>query len=437
MIYFYTNEEHAAKGVFYKIEPDCIGVDLSDDEVILKRFIPHPEEHRLGALISTQFESSSYYSDYLNSMDELNEVQDSWISKYWKKWNAILEENKDYKDLNSLGADYYVNSCWALVELSFNIFEYIENVEKDKDLFDQDYDDLYTLFADDLIGYTFNRFYAEKWFDSETDSYCITKGLKVIKDFLYNSIKNICLSSDEWVVVGHLDDLFEFISYNAEYTRNGNPLILGEDITGTLCDLTNNLWQDNPYIHFISLYEHSGICLQWGGGSCRWDSTAGAAIIIGDDNSSQGTFNYVDNVLQGNVWVVTQYKVVENINLYDYYENIDIDDRDTCKLLNLADGDDIIVTELDSCGGFVCDYNDWKDVTTDYFSIDRLPEGRDYEIEKSILHKWVVNKPLKNSHVSLDNLPDDLVVTNCGGFVVLVSANENTIANFVKEYFDE
>lgn len=363
---FYTNKDYAKDGVFLTYQySECQYWNNYSDycEFFGMRFSPHPEEHRLHFFQNTQLYGSDYYRVGLQTQEEVFEdVSDDFVTQYCKYWDAVLEENKWSTDIKNLGADFYVNSVWGVVELSFQVWETIQELIKDNGGFDEN---ITELFGDELVGYRFNRFDSSDWTVTEDGEewFCNEEGLKVLSQFFETVIAKICISENEREVCDYADDLVEFFQFILNNSREFSTIFFSDQlISSTLENMVSNLWFGNPYVHMVGLYEHSGMCLEWGR-SCRWDSTSNAALIIGSGEIVKSIFNDVDNLLQGNVWDVDAYQVIkpEDVDQFDDLEDMEID-SDIADQLGCDQK--VKVINIGSSGGYVFGYGEESEALT-------------------------------------------------------------------------
>ena len=363
---FYTNKDYAKDGVFLTYNySDCSYWSNYSDycDFFGMRFSPHPEEDRLHFFQNTQQYGSDYYRVGLQTQEELFEdVSDDFVTQHCKYWDAVLEENKGSTDIKNLGASHYVNSVWGIVELSFQVWERIQELLKDNEGVDEN---ITELFGDELVGYRFNRFDSSDWTVTEDGEewFCNEEGLKVLSEFFETAITKICISENEREVCDYADDLVEFFQFILNNSREFSTIFFSDQlISSTLENMVSTLWFANPYVHTVGLYEHSGMCLEWGR-SCRWDSTSNAALIIGSGEVVQSIFNNADNLLQGNVWDVDAYQVIkpEDVSEFDDLEDMEID-SDIANQLGCDQK--VKVLNIGSSGGYVFGYGEESEALT-------------------------------------------------------------------------
>ena len=119
----------------------------------------------------------------------------------------------------------------------------------------------------------------------------------------------------------------------------------------------------NPNVRFVAMYEHSGVCLQHGNGTCRWDSSPQAAMIICQPEDYEGVFNELDDIVRGEFYTITKTWVCpEGFNPEDF-------------------GQTEHEVEMDCVGGFV-GWNYARSCAFDgeYFAFEPLPLIDNYSI---------------------------------------------------------
>lgn len=119
----------------------------------------------------------------------------------------------------------------------------------------------------------------------------------------------------------------------------------------------------NPNVRFVAMYEHSGVCLQDGNGTCRWDSSPQAAMIICQPEDYEGVFNELDDIVRGEFYTITKTWICpEDFNPEDF-------------------GQTEHEVEMDCVGGFV-GRNYARSCAFDgkYFKFDPLPFIDNYSI---------------------------------------------------------
>ena len=75
----------------------------------------------------------------------------------------------------------------------------------------------------------------------------------------------------------------------------------------------------NPNVRFVSMYEHSGVCLQHGNGTCQWDSSPQAAMVICQPEDYEWVFKDLDDIVRGEFYTITKTWVCpEELNPEDF-----------------------------------------------------------------------------------------------------------------------
>lgn len=396
-VLFYTNTDLKSKNLVLKIDYDESQVfsSLEDyDEYSASRFSPHPEEERLSFDRSTSSNGNSYYSDGLK--DHFEDVEDSLIYSFEKNWDFILEENKGCTDLKSLDIAFYKEQCSEMIDYFKEALERSDALLLDIHSYKnfaawvnenkESHDELKAVFADQLVGYRFNKFVANDWENKVEGEFDVYEGLKIFNGFLKTSLDTIANSEDKNSVLTSLDDLAEVMTF-AYHNCGAEFEFLFEDAVSRkekiLSEMMKSLYFRNPNITLVSLYEHSGMCLQHGGGSCRWDSTSGAALIIGGDDAYKSVFSEVDNLLQGNIWYAELLQVIPECDYNLYTEDLDEIEIDTDVIKELGVDGEYKVIDLDvGVGGFVCDYGEFEQIAkSGYFDVDNAVEKNKFSIE--------------------------------------------------------
>lgn len=428
---FYTNKDYAKDGVFltYQYSECQYWTNYSDYcDFFGMRFSPHPEEHRLHFFQNTQQYGSDYYRVGLQTQEELFEdVSDDFVTQHCKYWDAVLEENKGSTDIKNLGASHYVNSVWGIVELFFQVWERIQELIKDNDGVDEN---ITELFGNELVGYRFNRFDSSDWTVTEDGEewFCNEKGLKVLSKFFETAITKICISEKEREVCDYADDLVEFFQFILNNSREFSTIFFSDQlIISTLKNMTSKLWFGNPYVHMVGLYEHSGMCLEWGR-SCRWDSTSNAALIIGSGEIVESIFNDADNLLRGNVFDIEIYQVIKETDL-KYFDDTEIIkvDKDIAKQFGVDDTELNVISLCSS--GYVFDYCDESGILDD-LDFD-LIEPRPYSVEMTEKYEATVGT-VPEQQIDQGKLPLGITVVVYVDRTKITGNSESEINDFIK-----
>lgn len=433
MTNFYTNPKYVEQGVLVSYSySECRywGSFSEYAEYYGSRFSPHPEENRLSFFRNSQPYGSDYYRVGLQKQDEfMDAVEDYYVTGYLNYWDKVLDENKGCTDITNLGADFYVNAVWGVVETSLKIWEKIQELIKDS----TDYtEELIEFFGDDLVGYKFNRFSDQDWLlgEGNEEYWCTDKGLKVLGEFIEKSIQQICISQKERVVCDYADDLVEFFMFCYINSTEFRTLFLGEELLEqAVAELTSALWWGNPYVHMIGLFEHSGMCLEWGGRQCRWDSTSNAALIIGGYETAQSIFDVADNFVRGNVFDVEVYQVIKEADL-KYFDDTEIIkvDKDIAKKFGVDDTE-LNVISLSSSGGYVFDDYDESGALDD-LDFD-LIEPRPYSVEMVEKYEAMVGS-VPEQQIDKGKLPLGISVDVYVDRTKITGNSETEINDFIK-----
>lgn len=280
----------------------------------------HPEEDRLG-----NPDINDHYSDLISAMDICSgdpEIADLWL----RSWGYVTEK---YKRMGIALQDFELKSH-MLTAFNYHFKELLT-----------DYANRILLEFDEGT---------EEWKEYTSDLYaydlanriCLTGNQKCwtpqdVQQALLDSLNELEVTECEGRKFAYMLD--ELVAFAIEATENGvldvpfpmpNP-----DCYGRAERFAQDLWLTNPNINLVSLYDHSGICLQHGSGSCRWDSTPGAAMIICHPDSYQAWFKTLDSLVRGEVYTMTAIWVCPE---WDNPEDYGMSEREV---------------EEDSCGGFV------------------------------------------------------------------------------------
>lgn len=425
---FATTKTMLANGLFLKIErDDWYFSSLADyDESAANRFSRHPEESRLQFTEHTSSYGNSYYADALNVINNIGngDVEDSLATDFKKAWERVLDENKGCTDLIELDFNFYKSKTDKILNYLKGSLNAINNILKDIhqagswDKYVEESDDqllitdLENLFTDYLVGYRFNQFSDKDWeVDGEFD---IHKGLVKIYDFLTQNIEIIEKCESIETLLNELNNSIEFMEYVFEncgsaWETNFNYTVERE--FSIIYEFMKSLYFKNPNVHLISLYEHSGICLQKTS-TCAWDSTNNAALIIGNDQTFESVYNEVNNILQNNIWYAKQYQLITAEDEKFYFgqtvQEIDFDiDSHILEQLGLSKDEDLSdyrVIVLDDCGGFVCDYDEWSDILN-HFASNGVQKNT-YSVEVSTSYKAEITKGKVVMGITKDNYAD-------------------------------
>lgn len=452
--HYYTNEQLAAVNQFLCIEDDDDNMwsSLSDyDEFSAARFSPHPEESRLRFFKTEGNNGSDYYSDGLRVISELendNGSQYTMTADFAQTWEDIFNnDNSDGMDLKSLDAEFYRKVSSGLVKLAEENISTLNMLldENDDLLFKQQEEDMVDWIGRDLKGYNFDLFSNKKWFN-EDDEFEVKPCLAEIKEGLMDCVNTINESSEVEKVISAMDALVEFFTFQTDSSGYYEVTFQSDDKTS---DVIKELFTDmyfglNPNVQFVSLYDHSGMCLQWGSG-CRWDSTGNAAIILASDSvegerTQKQVFDLVNNLIAGNIWYAKQYQLITEENR-GWYNPLDIEtislkvseaDREVLELMDISRylyTAEIEVIEIDSCGGFVCDYKEWDDIASNFSAVEHRRNFKMTLTEETIYTAAV------NAWLNVNDLPEGIEVYNVDGASIVQGNDKEKVCNFVASKF--
>lgn len=450
-IIYSTNPKFASNKLFLSISnDDNFFSKFSDyDEYSSNLFHPHPEETRLE-FFNTSCPSGNYYETGFKALKELEEeVQYNSVFSFKKNWDSICKEFEE-DEFIPLGVDFYKRASNVLLSLCHIFIESANNHLADSELFDKNEEAIKNWLTDDLNGYQFNKFTSTDWFNTELDDFDLKLGLKKLIAFITNALNNITFAADGMmqngkpaidVVIEHIDDLFEFFNFQLLQSHNFSKIFFGDSaIYSALTELTSELWWSNPNVSFVSLYEHSGMCLQWSA-TDKFDSSPNAALILtGKKDTAKNIFNQVDNILQGNIWDATLYQYIPEVDVKFFNEDevreISLNIIDARNLLkSLGEESNIIsdsrnrvnikVIYLNDLDKVVCNYNEWSYFYEEFSSIPKAKNA--YSIEYQPIHQYILSYEI-NSFV-----PEGVDAFNIGDGTCKVSGtNRQQLKDFIK-----
>lgn len=288
----------------YDIYWDYDSVSFLDDEFASFALSVHPEEGRLPET------KNEHYSDLISKLNDLDycDSEPDIFQAWYKSWGEVLDEAKSMGhsgfeefDIRQSVADVFNSEARpALVDLRHHLNLWSNDV--DNELLR---DEIVTMFQalhevwvfENLSGYYSCGVSA---FESEIDFDNLD--IEILKGYIQAVVSAIDkellivdnLETSENNIVGCADSMVDMLLR----LRNEQS-----DFPVNVIDLSGiavKIWGSNPNIHEVALYEHGGICLQHGGGTCRWDSTPGAAWIICKPEFYSAWFEDLDMRVQGN-----------------------------------------------------------------------------------------------------------------------------------------
>ena len=314
----------------------------------LNRLTVHPE---VGGLPRTE---NSFYEDVLNLQDwDQNYDIFSGITSLWGSTVRMLEDQTAAKlapyDIKQAFCKEIVyefgGDIQAHIDYLRGIKRIVEDVEDDGILMSEDlYEEIsYAGWQSGIISYTVT---------SELD----VRTLGTLAHRLEDMFKRMKYET-ETVTQREVNDFVDYLSYMQEdefMVSRRNPdmdyvrkmeTIIGQTLVGL-----------NPNVRYVSMYEHSGVCLQHGNGTCRWDSSPQAAMIICQPEDYEWVFNEMDAIVRGEFYTITKTWICpEDFNPEDF-------------------GQTEHEVEMDCVGGFV-GWNYARSCAFDgeYFKFDPLP----------------------------------------------------------------
>ena len=343
-------------------------------ECYAKLFHPHPEEGRLGYFDNEH----NYFEDWCNteehswSDDKVSVFKgnfDHYVGWYLKLTGLKFEEHFD-----EMGVEFYKKSMVVAVDLMKKIVELLkddtedlENYKAGSSLDEFIRQNLWEeIRAGNFKGLSFEDDSIEELSEDE-DEDSLLKAKATLEE-INKLIVFFEEAQTEEDIIFASDSILDLLSWISQEYPNGFEPSTGIDfyvVERVISQVIKNLYIScNPNVRAISLYEHSGMCLQHSS-TCRWDSTGGAALILGNKDLYRDVFKVADNVVQGNVWLITQYALVkaEEVHLYDTDELTELSDlnldKDELKTLEVEDPEQWYYVEYDTVGGFLCEYKDW------------------------------------------------------------------------------
>lgn len=276
-----TGQKYVAK-VFYD---DC--TSGYDEDFYQHLMSPHYEESRLGTTLN------DHYSDW-HSWDEsaLNygftpkpEPLTSWL----RSWNYATDDYAKFGfKLDKVNIRQYMYAAFNThLKPMLNEFLTAEMPEDEAE-------------AVELME---NLSYYDLCAESEED-------LESTKAKLQNLYDEALKADTDMKAAACLDEVAQALYLMDDFTDGlfdtPNPAI-GERVLA----VGRDLWFDNPNVHLVGLYEHSGMCLTRGSGHCRWDNTAGAAMIVCAEEHFDSHFKYLDSIVRGEAYSLHVYELDE------------------------------------------------------------------------------------------------------------------------------
>ena len=328
----------------------------------LNRLTVHPE---VDGLPRTE---NSFYEDVLNLQDcEQDYDIFNDITSLWESTVRMLEDQTyakfapyDIKQafckeiVDAFGDDIqtHIDYIQAHIDYLRGIEHIVEDVEDDGILMSEDfYEEIsYAGWQSGIISYTVTRELEVRTLG--TLAHRLEDVFKRMKD------------KTETVTQREVNDFANYLRYMQEdefMVSRRNPdmdyvhkmeTVIGQTLVGL-----------NPNVRFVSMYEHSGVCLQHGNGTCRWDSSPQAAMIVCQPEDYEGVFNELDAIVRGEFYTLTKTWVCpEGFNPEDF-------------------GQTEHEVEMDCVGGFV-GWNYARSCAFDgeYFAFEPLPLIDNYSI---------------------------------------------------------
>ena len=264
----------------------------------LNRLTVHPE---VDGLPRTE---NSFYEDVLNLQDcEQDSDIFNGITRLWESTVRMLEDQTYAKfapyDIKQAFCkeivDAFGDDIQAHIDYLRGIERIVEDVEDDGILMSEDfYEEIsYAGWQSGIISYTVT---------SELD----VRTLGTLAHRLEDVFKRM-KDETETVTQREVNDFADYLRYMQEdefMVSRRNPdmdyvckmeTVIGQTLVGL-----------NPNVRFVSMYEHSGVCLQHGNGTCRWDSSPQAAMIICQPEDYKGVFNELDDIVRGEFYTITK-----------------------------------------------------------------------------------------------------------------------------------
>lgn len=264
----------------------------------LNRLTVHPE---VDGLPRTE---NSFYEDVLNLQDcEQDSDIFNGITSLWESTVRMLEDQTDAKlapyDIKQAFCkeivDAFGDDIQAHIDYLRGIEHIVEDVEDDGILMSEDfYEEIsYAGWQSGIISYTVT---------SELD----VRTLGTLAHRLEDVFKRM-KDETETVTQREVNDFADYLRYMQEdefMVSRRNPdmdyvckmeTVIGQTLVGL-----------NPNVRSVSMYEHSGVCLQHGNGTCRWDSSPQAAMIICQPEDYEQVFNELDDIVRGEFYTITK-----------------------------------------------------------------------------------------------------------------------------------